>query len=322
MSNNPSTFPYHAEQYLRNIGMATDYDHLWIPCEICGDENLEIIQEYIDIGKDQFGKLPVHGCRNCGYVFHSERFEERFYRDFYEKHYRSVLFDRITPEKAFVADQVQRGWQLYENISQYLPNAGRLLDVGCSCGGLMVGFRDHGWEVYGTDPDLGFAKFGRDRLKLPVDCMYAEDMDLAPESIDLILITGSLEHVYNLGNVLNICRTASAPNALIIVEGRALGFSQIKGCFSHTHRRYFDIHSLPLALSQFGWTPELVTSELLSGHTRPGGVFCIARVTATGDVITAVRSAEEINAHFAEIREKTSRNLPKALNSSGSKMSS
>ncbi len=288
--------------------MADDYRYFSIPCEICGSEDLEVIQDDIDIGKDRFGRLPVHGCRDCGYVFHSERFEERFYRDFYEKHYRSVLFGRTTPEKAFVADQVHRGRQLYGNIADHLSAPGRLLDVGCSCGGLMVAFRDRGWEVYGTDPDLGFAMFGRDRLKLPVDCLYAEDMQLARESVDLIIITGSLEHVFDLGRVLTICRQASAPDALIVVEGRALGFSRIEGCFSHTHRRYFDRHSLPAALSRFGWVPELVTEELLSGQTRPGGVFCIARASGAASE-APTRTRDEIAAHFLAIREDTARKL-------------
>lgn len=314
--SNSATPPAHALAYLQTIEMDDGYTFHQIPCEICGSDDLEVIHENIDLGKSRFGKLPVHGCKQCGYIFHSERFEERFYRDFYEKHYRSILFGRTTPEKAFVADQVHRGRQLYDSIAKYIPKAGRMLDVGGSCGGLMVGFREKGWDVYGTDPDRGFAEFGRDRLKLPVDCMYAEDMQLEPESIDLIIITGSLEHVYDLKKVLNICRNASAPDALIVVEGRALGFCQIEGCFTHTHRRYFDRASLPLALAHYGWKPEVVTGELLSGQSRPGGVFCIARAGEKEHNPTSEWRHSDINAHFKSVREKTAKKLPLTLRGS------
>jgi SAM-dependent methyltransferase len=309
VSNSSALLPEFARHYLQNIAMGENYGLVSVPCEICGSVDLEIIQSHVDIGRDRFGVLPVQGCLACGYVFRSQRFEERFYRDFYECSYRSVLFGRTTPEKAFVIDQIQRGRKLYSGIVQYLPKSGRMLDVGCSSGGLMIAFREHGWTVCGSDPDPGFAQFGRDRLKLPVECGYAEDMALEPQSLDLVLITGSLEHVYDLAKVLKICRAASAPGALIVVEGRALGHSRIEGCFSHTHRRYFDQYSLPAALQRHGWTAKSVTNELLSGNSRPGGVFCIATASTLEPSPIVCRDAAEIRMYFGEIRKDTSRKL-------------
>lgn len=268
----------HLKVYLDNIDMDDKYQVNIIECEICGSENTPIIQDIIDIGNKVFGKLPVNGCLSCGYIFHSERFEEKFYRDFYKKNYRSILFGKSSPDKSFVKDQIYRGRKLYENIKKYLPEKGNLLDVGSSCGGIMVGFTENGWNARGTDPDLGYVDFGKKILKLNIDCIYAEDMDIKDGSIDLIIITGSLEHVYNLKLVLEKCRSASSENAIIVVEGRALGFCLNQGYFTHTHRRYFDKNTLSLSLKRYGWNPVLVTDELLSGPTRPGGVFCIAKV--------------------------------------------
>jgi hypothetical protein len=247
-------------------------------CEICESENIPIIQDIIDIGNGKFGKLPVNGCTNCGYIFQSERFEEKFYRDFYEKNYRSILFGKFSPEKQFIKDQIYRGNTLYENVKKYILSNGNLLDVGCSSGGLMIAFKNNGWNVHGTDPDVGYVKFGKEVLKLNIDCMYAEDMEISKGTIDLIIITGSLEHVYDLKVVLEKCRIMSSPNAIIIVEGRALGFCTNQGYFTHTHRRYFDENTISLALKKYGWEPLVVTNEQLSGPTRPGGIFCIAKV--------------------------------------------
>ena len=94
MSNSLRVLPDYLRCYLDNIEMPSHYTYYSVPCEICGSSELEVIQDIVDIGKCRFGYLPVHGCLNCGYVFHAQRFEEQFYRDFYETHYRSVLFGR------------------------------------------------------------------------------------------------------------------------------------------------------------------------------------------------------------------------------------
>lgn len=298
------------QSYLENINMDNGYKVQMYECEICGSTNTPIIQETIEIGNNSFGKFPVNGCRKCGYVFHSERFEEKFYRDFYEKNYRTILFGDTEPEKRFVQDQIYRGRKLYENIKEYIPKKGKLLDVGSSCGGLMVCFKENGWDVYGTDPDVEYVKFGQNRLKLNLECSYAEDMELEDGSIDLIIITGSLEHVYDLKKVLEICRKASSDDAIIVVEGRALGFCLNQGYFTHTHRRYFDKNTISLALKRYGWEPIELTDEQLSGPTRPGGVFCIAKVSTIPSRQEFLSNLNldnnDIEKKHNEINEKTS----------------
>lgn len=98
----------------------------------------------------------------------------------YDQHYRRLLFGDTQPERDFILEQVRRGEHLFRSQQGHLPERWRLLDVGCSAGGLMVAFAKRGWEVLGTDPDGAYADYGRNRLGLDVRAMPAEDMELPP----------------------------------------------------------------------------------------------------------------------------------------------
>lgn len=264
-------------QYLQSIGIVDDVVASQPPCEVCGGTSHQTLVEQVETGTDRFGRLPVVGCTNCGYVYQSPRFNKAFYDTYYDKYYRLMLFGESQPEKDFLLDQVRRGEHLRRSLSEYLPQKGRLLDVGCSAGGLMVSFAKHGWEVLGTDPDSGYVNFGRNRLGLRIEAMSAEDMVLPEAHYDLIIITGSLEHVFAVNRVLELCRKACAPGGLLYIEGRALNYGILKGFFSHNHRRYLTLHSIELLMLRNGWTPILSTEAPLCGPSRPGGVHVLGR---------------------------------------------
>lgn len=271
-------------EYLQSVGIVDNIVAADLACEVCGSSDHETVVEEVETGNDRFGKLPVAGCSNCGFVYQNPRFNKEFYDTYYDKYYRLMLFGDSQPEKDFLLDQVRRGEHLCRCLAEYLPAQGRLLDVGCSAGGLMVPFAKRGWEVLGTDPDSGYVRFGKNRLGLRIEAMAAEDMALPDAYYDLIIITGSLEHVFDVNRVLSLCRKACSPKGLLYIEGRALNYGVIKGFFSHNHRRYLTVRSIELLMLRHGWTSILSTEEQLCGPTRPGGVHVLGRASAPLDM--------------------------------------
>lgn len=263
--------------YLEYVGITHEITAHEQACEICGEQESTPLVDEVEIGPDRFGKLPVVACTACGHLFQNPQFNRQFYEEYYDKYYRQLLFGDTQPEKDFVLDQVRRGELLYRSLESHLPRQGRLLDVGCSAGGLMVAFAKRGWEVLGTDPDGAYVRYGRERLGLDVRPMPAEDMALPDRHFDLVIITGSLEHVFDVNKVLSLCRQASREEGLLLVEGRALGYGAIKGYFSHNHRRYLNGTSTELLMLKHGWSPVMTTAAPLCGPTRPGGVFVLGR---------------------------------------------
>jgi hypothetical protein len=280
------------KDYMAHIQMEGDYTSEYIACEICGSRSHTVIREVISIGKGAFGKLPVVACDTCGFLFQNPRFNKQFYDDYYARHYRDVIFGNTEPSPEFVQDQINRGELLYQSINSYLPEAGALLDVGSSVGGMMQAFMKNGWNALGTDPDLGFVNYGKDKLGLPVIAVGAEEMELDDEAYDLIIIMGSLEHVYDPNLTLKLCRKAAKSGSLLLLEGRGHPQSASRTYFNQNHHRYFTLNSIELMMMKFGWMPVLTTDDPICGPTRPGGIYCLGKL---GDAPSHEQFLEIIN---------------------------
>tara|TARA_B100001093_G_scaffold463795_1_gene480142 strand:- start:2187 stop:3116 length:930 start_codon:yes stop_codon:yes gene_type:complete len=263
------------KDYLNKIGMNGNYSASKIPCEICSSEENTIIRENVSLGNNEYTKLPVVSCNNCGYIFQNPRFNEKFYDDFYSNKYRDLLFKKKIPSNDFIDDQISRGQILFKFLEKHIVSKGNLLDVGSSVGGMMIPFINNGWQALGTDPDKEYVEFGKKQMNLPVEDVKAEKMKLEDDFFDLIIIMGSLEHVYDPNKTLSICKQAAKDGSLILIEGRGHPQSSSKTYFNQNHHRYFTFNSMELILLKYGWKPILITDEPICGPSRPGGIYCL-----------------------------------------------
>ncbi|MDX7986309.1 class I SAM-dependent methyltransferase [Xenorhabdus sp. 12] len=276
--------------YLELLQMRQDYQPTPIACEICDSSTCLTLLTHVHGPQENAVALPVVGCTQCGHIYQIYRFDSQFYQDYYDKFYRLNLFGDSEPDKTFFLDQIKRGNYLYKNLSSWLPKQGYLIDVGCSAGGLMIPFAKRGWQVKGNDPDSAYAQYGK-KLGLNIDTVSAEDM-ATDELADLIIINGSLEHVYDVNRVMEKCRAMAADQGLLLIEGRALGYGMQQGYLTHNHRRFLTPHSIELLMLKHGWTPVLTTETPLCGPTRPGAVFVLGRASHTdSEVFVAVSAA-------------------------------
>jgi SAM-dependent methyltransferase len=296
----------HLQAYLEHVGIFEGVTSSFVPCEICGSKEFSPICDYVNIGSVKFAKLPVVCCKICGFIMQNPRFNKSFYDNYYNKYYRSLLFGESKPEKEFIIDQIRRGQFLFSNLAKYLNDTGCLLDVGCSAGGLMVPFARRGWTVFGTDPDIGYANFGRQNLGINIEVVAAEDMKFAEKQFDLIIIIGSLEHVFDVNATLKICRYAAKENSLLLIEGRAFNYGIMNQFFSHNHRRYLTATSIELLMQKHGWEPLWTTSDTLCGPTRPGGIYSLGRASTmmpNNVLLDLIQSGKREN--FASLKAKT-----------------
>lgn len=267
--------------YLEHVGASDhDFPYEMRPCEVCGRESFTMIREKISLGKGAYGPLPVQACDFCGFLMQNPRFSRDFYQNFYRSYYRKMIAQSSEPDRDFIEDQKERGALLHRYLRTLFDDSpGTILDVGCSSGGFLLPFRDDGWTVMGSDPDEGFVKFGQLEWGLPIKHEDSEDMVLADESLDAVIIMGSLEHVFDPNIILEKCRKASKPNGIIVLEGRYSPVSYSFDYFNHNHHRYLREDSIEMLLVKHGWSPILNTNEPLCGPTRPGNGYCIGRVS-------------------------------------------
>lgn len=275
------------DHYIQALGMPTPMIAANQSCELCGSDDATLVRERVLAGANLWVPLQICACGRCGLLFQRPRFERGFYQDYYARLYRQVTTGQIEPAEDFVADQVARGRHLVSSLASYLPDRGRLLDLGCAAGGMMKPFLDMGWTGLGVDPDEGAVRYGRDQLGLPLKVMDAEDCEVMAGPFDLVLITGSLEHVADPGEVLRRAHQATSPGAHLLVEGWGLGQARRLGGFGHNQRRFLTLRTIKLFMLKYGWIPVLATAEPLSGPTRPGSVFVLAR-RSKADVAAAL----------------------------------
>jgi len=266
------------QQYLQLLQMPDTFRVQKMSCELCNSKEHWVLLENIRGPDNQAVALPVLGCQGCGHIFQKYRFEEAFYSAYYDKFYRLSLFGNTEPERAFFLDQIRRGEYLCRYLQDVLPARGKMLDVGCSAGGLMIPFAKRGWTVRGNDPDRAYVEYGKN-IGLEIDLIGAERMSPSGD-YNLIIINGSLEHIHDANQVMQLCRQASAEDGLLLIEGRALGYGIEQGFLTHNHRRYLSASSIEYLMCQHGWEPIRTTHEPVCGPTRPGAVFVLGRICA------------------------------------------
>ncbi|WP_426172709.1 class I SAM-dependent methyltransferase [Massilia sp. TWR1-2-2] len=264
-------------EYLAWLRMPPEHAATEVACEVCNEAESVLIRASVEIEHGLDVDLRVLACARCGYLFQNPRFDAAFYSAYYEHRYRLVLSGSAGPSDGFMQDQRSRGEYLYRRLAGLFDAPGRMLDVGCSAGGVMHAFLMRGWTGFGTDPDAGYVAHGQQHYQAPIALQAAEEMVLEPHSYDLIVITGSLEHVVDPNRVLALCRLAARPGAVLLLEGRALAQARQTGRCGHNHRRYLTAKSINLLMRKHAWQPLSISDEPLCGPTRPHSVFGIGR---------------------------------------------
>ncbi len=270
------------KKYLKYLKFKKFYKPSLKPCELCGSKDTKLLRRKISWNNNKFGVLPVHCCNNCGFVFQNPRFNKEFYFNYYKKTYRDITLKTQIPPKIYLKDQKSRGEKLYKFLKPFLPKKGSMLDVGCSVGLMMKPFLKNKWKCKGNDPIKSYAEWGKNKYNLPVEWMQSEDMKLKKNSLDLIIIMGSIEHVVDLNLVMKKCQNAIKRNGILVLESRGDPLGNTKGFFNQSHHRYFFENTLQLIMSKYGWEPFLTTKYPITGPTRENTIFCLGRFKGKG----------------------------------------
>ena len=220
------------KKYLKYLKFKKFYGVKYKKCEICSSKKTKLIQKKISWGNNKFGVLPVHCCLNCGFIFQNPRFSKQFYKEYYKKEYLDITKKTQIPTKKYLNDQKFRGNKLFKFLKPYIPKKGTMLDVGSSVGLMLFSFLKNNWTCYGNDPSISFVEYGRNKLGLPIDCLQSEDMKLQKNSLDLIIIMGSLEHVYDVNVVLKKCSNAIKKGGILVLEARGDPLGNSKDFFN------------------------------------------------------------------------------------------
>jgi 2-polyprenyl-3-methyl-5-hydroxy-6-metoxy-1,4-benzoquinol methylase len=98
-----------------------------------------------------------------------------------------------------------------------LKRKGKMLEIGCGRGELLVGAANRGWVVSGIEMTDGFAQVARSR-GISVECSSVEESKSLDDTYDVILLAAILEHLYDPVSILKRIHAALRPGGLVFID--------------------------------------------------------------------------------------------------------
>jgi 2-polyprenyl-3-methyl-5-hydroxy-6-metoxy-1,4-benzoquinol methylase len=154
-----------------------------LKCRFCLSEAAQLTVTDLHLSNEVI--KPLVECTACGSFYFSPLPTASEIATCYVGDYRHDYFRRQSISR-------KRGAQFAKRYAR--AKSGRFLDVGCSIGSMMEGFREaSGWEVAGTEFDRDSVAYCKSK-GLNVDQGFLYECTSAPGSFDLILANNVLEH--------------------------------------------------------------------------------------------------------------------------------
>lgn len=170
--------------------------------------------------RERFGmKIRVVMCDECGSIAISPRFSEDTLKQFYKDHYRLLYAPDFSKDpKLLFQNQIKLGTKIVGFLPKELAAIkGKILDVGCACGGALIPFKELGWDVYGCDYDENQINYGKKQgLNLVGGGLDA--IELRSSQFDVILLNDVLEHQRDPQSFLLRLKKILKPNGVIYIQ--------------------------------------------------------------------------------------------------------
>jgi SAM-dependent methyltransferase len=249
-------------------------------CPICDDGENEILHSQRLVAPDGYPLPPgfdVVVCSTCGMVYNCSSATQADYDKFY-----ATCSVHETPAEASDGEipiwEVSRLRGLVRIVSHCAPSQDcRILDVGCSGGGLLKNLALSGYtNLVGIDPSpVCVANARSNGIEAYVGAAGALPEDIGV--FDLILLTGVLEHIQDLRRAMSSLVQATSAHGRIFLEvpdaARYADFlhSPFQD-FNTEHINHFSCDSLRNLMAPFGFAlsqEEHVTVTGASGLEFP-----------------------------------------------------
>jgi SAM-dependent methyltransferase len=111
--------------------------------------------------------------------------------------------------------QVATAHRTLEFVEQFVA-PGRLADLGCWTGSLLVGARERGWEGVGVEPSLWASARARER-GLDVRTAEWSDHGLDAHAFRLVALCDVLEHLVDIGGALEAVGRLVEPGGVVLL---------------------------------------------------------------------------------------------------------
>ena len=125
--------------------------------------------------------VPIIACTQCGLMWQGWVAESVKNSPIFIDYAGGV--ERFTRQRAEKEAAHQGDFlRISDRLEEFLPNKGRLLEIGCAMGTTLNGFREKGWRVLGVEPEKWTSEIAINKYGLEVICAPFQESGLAKES--------------------------------------------------------------------------------------------------------------------------------------------
>lgn len=229
----------------------------FIECPVCEKKEFNIISE-----KDRYGIFqPVKICRSCGLILSNPRMTQESYKIFYEKYHKQLYLGESSVTDEYYSNQVKRGEKIYRFISRNTNekiSGKRVLEVGCSSGGILEKFKQEGNEVFGIDLIPEYVEYGKNRgLNLKVGTIDEVKLPWTP---DIVIYSHTIEHILNPIDEMSKIKDKFGDDVIIYLETPGV-FNLYNShqrdflrSLQSAHTYYFTLETLSNLMQKSGYT--------------------------------------------------------------------
>lgn len=245
------------------------------PCAVCGGTEGERLFQQRFAREENASFLEGYNvvvCNFCGFAFADGIPEQPWFDAYYGELSKYDDGARGGGESPWEAEKLRRASRA---LIPYVPHrSAQIVDIGCATGRLLACFREAGFErVLGVDPSPACARLAMERFGIEVKTATFSNLDLARGFADVLVLSGVLEHVRDLGQALDRIAflTASTGRVFICVPDAsryaAAEDAPFQG-FSMEHINFFGPQSLANLMATRGFAPLAIGEDMLQLRQR------------------------------------------------------
>ena len=253
-------------------------------CDLCGADDAQPVIDLRDrMFRSTSSTFQLVRCRRCGLHYLNPRptIDEigKYYLEDYAPFARNGIAARV---KSLTVDRdVKLLWH-------FLRPPARVIDVGCATGDLLQAVRAHGNpNVLGIEPSEHAAERARERWGIDVLNSTLEQACLPDASIDVAILSHTIEHLPSPSTTLSELRRVITPSGALI-----LWLPNVESLAARLLGEWWIGYDAPRHF--YGFTPDTLTA--VTAPPRFPGPFNHSRMDRPGMVvgITADRTRSNL----------------------------
>lgn len=189
----------------------------YVPCNLCGEDDAQLLFEGWDRLHGQPGRFRLVRCRQCGLIYLNPRPVASQIGRYYPEDYPSYQGLRQSGQNRLAQWALRYGMgKRLRAVAAFQPR-GRLLDVGCADGAFLAYAREQGWEAHGVELNPVVAAFCRETLNLPVLAGDLLEAGYPTGYFDVVTLWSVLEHLHDPMAALREIHRIVRPGGLVVL---------------------------------------------------------------------------------------------------------